>query len=80
MMEVYMRANKWEDSPQYQRILEILTDYWTSEPDEAYVEVDMKFVHANGEWQSKTICWFNPNMERKKIREVIPERWREWQD
>lgn len=72
-----MRANKWEDSPQYQRILEILTDYWTSEPDEAYVEVDMKFVHANGEWQSKTICWFNPNMERKKIREVIPERWRE---
>lgn len=72
-----MRANKWEDSPQYQRILEILTDYWTSEPDEAYVEVDMKFVHANGKWQSKTICWFNPNMERKKIREVIPERWRE---
>lgn len=71
-----MRANKWEDSPQYQRILEILTDYWTSEPDEAYVEVDMKFVHANGEWQSKTICWFNPDMYPAEIRRVIPDRWK----
>lgn len=71
-----MRANKWEDSPQYQRILEILTDYWTSEPDEAWVEIDMKFVHENGEWQSKTICWRNPDMDPAEIQRVIPDRWK----
>ena len=75
--EVYMKANDWKKSPHYRRILQILEDYWGDEPDEAYVEVHLKFAHANGEWQEKCITWFNPNMDRDKILDVIPERWRE---
>lgn len=71
-----MKANDWKKSPHYRRILEILEDYWGDEPDEAWVEIDMKFVHANGEWQQKNITWFNPNMDRDKILDVIPERWK----
>ena len=73
-----MKTTDWKKSPHYRRILEILEDYWGDEPDEAWVEIDMKFVHANGEWQQKNITWFNPNMDRDKILDVIPERWREW--
>ena len=71
-----MKDKNWKNTVQYQRIVEILEDYWTSEPNEALVEIDMKFVHANGEWQSKTICWFNPNMSNEEIQKVIPGRWK----
>ena len=42
---------------QYKRILEILDDYWLSQPDEEYVEVKMYFRHKNGEEQTKHIIW-----------------------
>lgn len=53
----------WEKDYRYKRILEILHDYWLSEPDEFRVRVHMDFIKANGETQSKEIYWQNPNYE-----------------
>ena len=50
---------------EYHRILEILSDYWLTEPDELFVKCEMTFVKANGEHQEKTIRWFNPNYKVK---------------
>lgn len=54
----------WHNTVQYLRILQILFDYWLSEENELYVEVEMTFVHSGGEWQKKRITWFNPLFER----------------
>lgn len=48
-----------KQSPQYIRILEILDDYWLSEPDEEMVEVKMYFRKADGQEQAKRIVWRN---------------------
>lgn len=53
----------WEKSIQYQRIIEILHDYWLTEPSEFRVRVHMDFIKANGETQTKEIWWQNPNYE-----------------
>ena len=37
--------------------------YWLDEPDELYVRVDLTFLNANGEYQQKSIRWFNPEYE-----------------
>lgn len=51
---------------QYKRILEILDDYWLTEPDEEYVSVNMYFRKANGEEQCKTIVWKKPDENPKR--------------
>lgn len=56
-----MNRKWWKDSSHYQRILEILNDYWLTEKDEFRVRVQMDFIKANGETQSKCITWQNPN-------------------
>lgn len=63
----------WEKDYRYKRILEILHDYWLSEPDEFRVRVHMDFIKANGETQSKEIWWQNPNYEcsNQKEPEII---------
>lgn len=61
----------------YIRILEILDDYWGSEPDEAWVRIDMKFLKDNGEQQEKRIIWANPYMNPEKLWKMIPERWKD---
>lgn len=53
----------WKDTWQYQRILEILDDYWQTEKDEKFVCVTMYFEHADGQYQEKQIIWENPNYE-----------------
>lgn len=50
---------------QYQRILDILEDYWLTEPDEEYVKVDMYFRKKNGEEQGKTIIWTSEEYREK---------------
>jgi len=60
-----MSRDKWRTAPEYQRILEILSDYWLTEPDELKVRVTMDFVKANGETQSKCITWVNPNLRHE---------------
>ena len=55
----------WRQEYKYKRIMEILDDYWLTEPDELFVRVSMKFIKANGERQGKLIKWKNPNYERK---------------
>ena len=51
----------WKDTCEYQRIIEILRDYWLTEKEEFRVRVSMDFIKANGETQSKDIWWENPN-------------------
>jgi len=51
----------WKDTWKYKRILEILDDYWLSQPDEYKVRVQMEFIHSSGEKQRKVIQWQNPN-------------------
>lgn len=65
--------NRWENTAQYKRIIEILHDYWLSEPDEFRVKVHMDFIKANGETQTKEIWWQNPDYEcsNQKEPEII---------
>ena len=56
-----MPKKYWENTPQYKRILEILDDYWLTEPDEFRVRVRLDFIKSNGETQSKQLLWQNPN-------------------
>lgn len=62
----------WKNSYEYQRILEILRDYWLEEKDELKVRVTMDFMRANEETQRKVIGWFNPNYQ-KYLPEGIPK-------
>jgi len=49
----------WKDSPEYKRLLEILKEYWLSEPDEAEVTIQMMFKKQDGQEQEKVIHWVN---------------------
>lgn len=52
----------WKNSYEYKRILEILDDYWLSEPEEVSVRIEMHFEHAYGLKQDKVIEWHNPSL------------------
>ena len=52
----------WKGTYEYKRILEILDDYWLTEPNEESVEVTMLFIHSDGREQEKVIRWRNPNI------------------
>lgn len=51
----------YKNSKEFRKILDILDDYWLSEPDELRVRVTMDFIHSNGETQTKRIVWQNPD-------------------
>ena len=62
----YLRdVNKttWKNTYEYKRILEILSDYWITEPDEKRVVVTMYFEKKDGQIQEKQITWINSDME-----------------
>lgn len=42
---------------QFERIIEILREYWMDEPDEIYMKCQMEFQRADGAHQEKTIVW-----------------------
>jgi hypothetical protein len=52
-----MSGKNWKKCSKYQRLMEILDDYWLSEPDEAYVSIDMEFLKSDGQYQQKRIVW-----------------------
>ncbi len=52
----------WSKCYEYRRILEILSDYWLTVPDEKRVVVEMHFEKANGEKQEKRIVWKNTEL------------------
>lgn len=64
--------SNWESSKEYQRIQEILEDYWLTEPDEAEVTVCMTFRHSDGSVQNKRIIWKNPKLTKQQARKVVP--------
>lgn len=68
------RRKGWKDCYEYKRILEILTDYWGTEPDEDLVRVEMAFLKSNGESQKKCIFWRNPNTEEGR-KDRINSAW-----
>lgn len=55
----------WADTYTYQRIMEILDDYWLTVEDEQKVEIKMRFERANGETQVKRLVWVNQNTEEQ---------------
>lgn len=60
-----MSYNKkyWKNTMEYRRILEILDDYWLTEPEEDLVRIDMHFEKGN-ETQDKLIIWRRSAQER----------------
>lgn len=56
-----MAKKYWKNTYEYQRVLEILNDYWLEEPDEFRVRIRMDFIKANGETQQKCIRWQHPD-------------------
>lgn len=56
------KTKDWKNSYEYKRILEILDDYWLSEPEEVSVRIEMHFEHADGLKQDKVIEWHNPSL------------------
>lgn len=54
-----------KECPEYQRILEILEDYWLTEPTEEYVRIEMYFRKADGQEQEKRIVWRSPKYSQK---------------
>ena len=57
------RKQFWKDTYEYQRVVQVLHDYWLTEPEEARVEVEMRFWKNNGETQEKRIVWVRPQKE-----------------
>ena len=55
----------WKVTYEYRRILEILDDYWLTEPNEESVGVTMLFIHSDGREQEKVVRWRNPNIPSK---------------
>lgn len=59
-----MPQKYWKDTVQYQRILEVLEDYWLTEKDEDKVVITMEFYKGKEE-QHKQITWVNPNRKAR---------------
>lgn len=55
----------WKNETAYQRILEILEDYWITQPNEEFVEVTMCFRRSEYDYQEKHIIWRNPNLTKE---------------
>lgn len=60
----------WRDTYEYQRILDILNDYWLTEKDEYEVKVTLQFTKADGQEQEKYIVWRNPDLDWEKCEKV----------
>ena len=60
--------------------MEILDDYWLSEPDEAYVSIDMEFLKSDGQYQQKRIVWWNPNMDSEKTIAMLKQKHKDMQE
>lgn len=54
----------------YKRILEVLNDYWLSEPKELAVEIRMDFLKSDGQHQTKQIRWLSDEVS---IGHYLPE-------
>lgn len=71
-----MSERYWKNEWQYQRILEILDDYWITQKDEILVNVEMQFFNKDGQFQRKCISWrpkeadSNETYEAKPIEEM----------
>ena len=57
--EYGMAKSFWSKTFEYRRLLEILYDYWLSQKEEEYVEINMFFKHKDGRIQHKQITWEN---------------------
>ena len=65
------RKKYWKDEYEYKRILEILDDYWLTDPNEEQVVVTMFFKNRNGDKQEKVVRWDNPDAPHEKLTPYI---------
>jgi hypothetical protein len=57
----------WDKTIEYNRIMEIMEDYWLTEPEEDFVQVKMAFIKGS-EFQTKRIAWRrNPPKGKPKV-------------
>ena len=56
-----MAKKYWKGSYAYESLTEMLDTYWLTEPDELAVHIELEFLKANGERQTKVVRWNNPN-------------------
>ena len=75
-----MSRKNWKKCSKFQRLMEILDDYWLSEPDEAYVSIDMEFLKSDGQYQQKRIVWWNPNMDSEKTSAMLKQKHKDMQE
>jgi hypothetical protein len=75
-----MSGKNWKKCSKYQRLMEILDGYWLSEPDEAYVSIDMEFLKSDGQYQQKRIVWWNPNMDSEKTSAMLKQKHKDMQE
>lgn len=75
-----MSGKNWKKCSKYQRLMEILDDYWLSKPDEAYVSIDMEFLKSDGQYQQKRIVWWNPNMDSEKTSAMLKQKHKDMQE
>lgn len=75
-----MSEKNWKKCSKFQRLMEILDDYWLSEPDEAYVSIDMEFLKSDGQYQQKRIVWWNPNMDSEKTSAMLKQKHKDMQE
>lgn len=68
------KKSNWKQSREYKRILEILDEYWLSQPEEESVEVEINCRHRNGNIQQKTIKWRNPKYIKEGSLQSIIDR------
>lgn len=75
-----MSGKNWKKCSKFQRLMEILDDYWLSEPDEAYVSIDMEFLKSDGQYQQKRIVWWNPNVDSDKTSAMLKQKYKDMQE
>lgn len=68
-----MSERYWKNEWQYQRILEILEDYWITQKDEILVNVEMQFVSKDGQFQRKCITWRPKESDSNETYETKPK-------
>lgn len=68
-MNVSKSIREKKNSYEYQRLMDILEDYWLTEPEEDYVRIEAYFRKSDGSEQGKVITWGSPEHFKNTPRE-----------
>lgn len=68
-MVVSKSIREKKNSYEYQKLMDILEDYWLTEPEEEFVRIEAYFRKSNGEEQGKVIEWGSEEYFKKTPKE-----------